>query len=339
MFTLESQHPTPRLRRALLPWLLAVAVPMALSACDGADNPLAPIGEPAAEPTAAPSEAVASGDALALTTGQRIVFISTRNSNQPDLYKVDPQGNSSARLTTLGDYMATPAWSYDNKHVVLDRLRLAGNEFRLDIYAIDANGSNGHWVRSTPFPYHMQQPSWSPNGSRIVLTVGIGGLSYLGWMDVATGQVNLFNAVAGGTVGFRPSYDATGQRILYIGKDGKTIEQMNADGSNHKLRFSSTTQVCDPTFSPDGKKIAFCRDVGSNFEIFVKSLVDGTTKRLTTSVGKDMQPSWSPDGSRIAFSSERSGKSQIWTMNATTGGSLVRITHTSTAESQPAWSH
>ena len=48
MFTLESQHPTPRLRRALLPWLLAVAVPMALSACDGADNPLAPTDEPAA---------------------------------------------------------------------------------------------------------------------------------------------------------------------------------------------------------------------------------------------------------------------------------------------------
>jgi TolB protein len=64
-----------------------------------------------------------------------------------------------------------------------------------------------------------------------------------------------------------------------------------------------------------------------------------SVSRLTSNPAYDGVPTWSPDGSRIAFESTRSGKSQIWTMNAATGGSQTRITHTATDEKYPAWSH
>jgi len=67
-------------------------------------------------------------------------------------------------------------------------------------------------------------------------------------------------------------------------------------------------------------------------------LADGTTTRLTNSASMDVQPSWSPDGSKIAFSSDRTGSFQIYTMNAN-GGSQLRITHTTTKEMYPSWSH
>jgi len=69
-----------------------------------------------------------------------------------------------------------------------------------------------------------------------------------------------------------------------------------------------------------------------------RDLVDGTVKRLTTNVAADFHPTWSANGARIAFSSYRSGHSQIWTVSST-GGTQVRITQTTTEESQPAWSH
>jgi TolB protein len=64
----------------------------------------------------------------------------------------------------------------------------------------------------------------------------------------------------------------------------------------------------------------------------VKDLVALVTNRLTFSTAADRNATWSPDGTKIAFSSERTGKSQIWTMNSATGGSLTQLTHTSSAE-------
>ena len=344
MFTPKSRHASLRQRRSVLPLLLALAVPLALAACNGGDNPLAPTSEPAAEPVVGASvepaaEPAAASYVLAAGTSQRIVFESYRNG-QGDIYKMDPQGSNVAQLTKTADADMRPAWSWDNTHTALVRARQdASNISHTDIYVINADGSNGHWARPTPFPYNLTDPAWSPDGSRIVLRVSIGSSSYIGWMDVATGNVGLFNAATGGVLGYQPQYDKVGQRIIYLGSTYKTVEQMNADGSGRKTRISSATMILGPTFSPDGKRIAYSKEPSDdNMEIFVKNLTDGTTKRLTNSAGSDVQPSWSPDGSKIAFASRRTGQYQIWTMPAS-GGSPTRITHTTTTEVAPAWSH
>jgi Tol biopolymer transport system component len=199
------------------------------------------------------------------------------------------------------------------------------------------DGSNGHWVRPTQYPFQLAEPSWSPDGSRIVLTVQLNGGQYLATMDVASGQVNLVNPA--GIQGREPSYDPTGQKIIYVSHDLKSIRQVNADGTGQKVRVSSATALGHPTFSPDGKKIAYHRIVGLGYpDIFVKNLVDGSVKRLTSVAASDIQPTWSPEGSRIAFASLRSGKFQIYTVSAT-GGIATRITNTGTDERNPAWSH
>jgi hypothetical protein len=108
MIALESQYPMPRLRRVLRPWLLAVAVPLALGACGDADSALAPTAKPAAEPATAPSEAVTPGDALALTTAQRIAFMSYRYSSDPDLFTMDPLGATSSTSSARRRTRAAP---------------------------------------------------------------------------------------------------------------------------------------------------------------------------------------------------------------------------------------
>jgi eukaryotic-like serine/threonine-protein kinase len=59
-----------------------------------------------------------------------------------------------------------------------------------------------------------------------------------------------------------------------------------------------------PTFSPDGKQIAFSwnGEKGDNFDIYVK-LVNSEARplRLTTNAAEDVNPTWSPDGQQIAF--------------------------------------
>jgi Tol biopolymer transport system component len=333
----------PRSLRSGFPQMLALALSLAFGACDSAESPLNPTEDPHAPATEpVPAEAVTSDNALALITSQRIAFTSTRYGGY-DVYKMDPQGNNLAPLATSADMESAPAWSYDNKRIALARLRKdASNVYHYDIWLVDADGSNGHWARINPLSFDLYNASWSPNGTRLVLNLTISGAFYVGWLDLATGQVGVFSGgLEDGLQGQKPSYSSTGQYIVYLGSTGKTINRINADGSGLKTLVSSTNLLSQPALSPDGKKLAFVKAVGtygSNREIFVKNFADGVTKRLTTSSGNDIQPTWSPDGSKIAFTSIRSGSYQIWTMSAT-GGSVTRITHTTTGEQDPAWSH
>lgn len=333
-------HPARRLHRVLLPRLFWVALPLAALGCDGASEPAGPT--PRAESLTEAVTAVAAPATPSLLTGDRIAFISWRNGS-PDVYKMDPQGGSLVSLTpSVTAYDMAPVWSWDNLRIAMARYRPYGTGTTYDIYVVNRDGSNGHWIRPTAFPFRLYDPAWSPNGSRIVLTVALSDGVYLATMNTSTGDVSLI----GGKKGRHPSYDPTGQRIIYVSNDTRSILQINADGTGQKTLLSSTQTFGSPAFSPDGKKITYSRYATTTVnghtvdspDIFVTSLVDGTTKRIVASSAQDTDPTWSPDGARIAFASSRTGKSQIYTVSAS-GGSVTQITQGASGETSPAWTH
>ena len=62
-------------------------------------------------------------------------------------------------------------------------------------------------------------------------------------------------------------------------------------------------QEVEPSFSPDGKKVAFSWNGANqdNFDIYIKQIGTDNPVRLTTDTRKDFSPAWSPDGETIAF--------------------------------------
>jgi hypothetical protein len=122
------------------------------------------------------------------------------------------------------------------------------------------------------------------------------------------------------------------------------IYVMHDDGS-HQTRLTNHPAFDDqPTWSPDGSKIAFRtnRD-GGNYEIYVMN-ADGTNPvNLTHDGAVDQDPAWSPDGSQIAFASTRDGNFEIYVMNAADGSNVHRLTSLdgglfTVRDTQPAWS-
>ena len=60
-----------------------------------------------------------------------------------------------------------------------------------------------------------------------------------------------------------------------------------------------------PTWSPDGRSVAYASDAAGNLDIYVQHIGGGRAIRLTDFDADDAQPAWSPDGTRIAFVSAR----------------------------------
>jgi Tol biopolymer transport system component/DNA-binding winged helix-turn-helix (wHTH) protein len=89
----------------------------------------------------------------------------------------------------------------------------------------------------------------------------------------------------------------------------------------------------EPTWSPDGQRVAYSSDRSGNFDIWVQPVSAGSPIRITSEAARDWQPSWSPDGHNVAFRSERDGGG-LFVVPAD-GGSERRI---STFGFEPQWS-
>jgi serine/threonine protein kinase len=73
-----------------------------------------------------------------------------------------------------------------------------------------------------------------------------------------------------------------------------------------QVTFGAGLQA-EPTWSPDGRFLAYSSDRSGNFDIWVQQVGSGEPLQLTNESGHNWQPNWSPDGKQIAFRSERGG--------------------------------
>ena len=135
-------------------------------------------------------------------------------------------------------------------------------------------------------------------------------------------------------------------QAAFPGKNGKIafnnngIYTVKANGNGRKrLRKDGF----DPAWSPNGKKIAFVREIVKNNNrvrgrIYTMNANGGGLKRLTNPKARDQDPAWSPNGKKIVFTRQPdSGDSEIFRMNAN-GSNERRLTGNKTDDYQPAWS-
>jgi len=198
-----------------------------------------------------------------------------------------------------------------------------------EIYKISPDGSG---LKQVTFNSADDvRPAWSPDGRKISFT----RFEKIFVKDTRSGQVVRLTDNTG-ISSFASAWSAGGTRLAFdSNRDGdQEIYTMNSsDGSRLAKLTDNHNHDGEPTWSPDGTRIAFSRD----YDIWVMD-ADGTDQvNLTDSPELDeYEPDWSPDGNKIAFTEGSS--SDIWVMNAD-GSRRANLTNTpSVGDDHPAWS-
>jgi Tol biopolymer transport system component len=113
------------------------------------------------------------------------------------------------------------------------------------------------------------------------------------------------------------------------------VWSVNADGTGLRRLTRSPWPEFDPSWSPDGRFIAYRSEPHEHPQLWVMNADGSGQRRLTRDGGF---PDWSPDGSMIAYApgGGASGMSWIAIMNAD-GSGRRRLSHTNYGE-LPSWS-
>ena len=315
--------------------ILVLAVPAAIAGCQDGGDALAP--ESTADEVAVPvTEAVS-----AALTMDRIVFASEVAEEEADLWTMTPTGGNVTHLTTFAGSELHPVWSPDHKRVAFQRARNG----KLDVFLMNADGTNKHWAMPTQSSYSLTTASWSPDGTNLLVQVQpTTSQSYVGKIDLASGKLQIL-APAGyyNRPGRYPIYSKDGKWVYYVaGTVPSMIRKFQPYGGDWYVS-GFPAFVGELALSPDGNKIAYDMiyentDNATHREIFVMDLTAHKSTRLTyTSSSNEIHPAWSPDGTLLAFVSDRSGKWQIYTMNSSTGGNVHKLTNKANGAGDPSW--
>jgi len=265
--------------------------------------------------------------------GTKIYFVSNRTGHK-EVWSMDPDGSNQKQLTSFKSISIMPAISPD------------GSKLAFTSYV---NGNPGIVILSTEtgrrLPFYNQRaslnatPNFTPDGKQILYASSASGYAqiYVANLD-GSGLKRISSSRA---IEVEPKVNPkTGNDIVFVsGRTGpQQIFRMNFDGTGVERLTSGEGEASNPSWHPNGVKIAFSWTRGfatGNFNIFVMDVASRDYFQLTHSEGRNENPNWAPDGVHLVFMSTRSGSPEIYTMLA--DGSQVHQLTSAGGNWTPVW--
>jgi serine/threonine-protein kinase len=283
----------------------------------------------------------------------RLAFSSNRDGN-PEIYVVELGAGKTVRLTRNNANDWLPDWSPDGAKIAFTSHRTGS----YDLWGMRADGSaqtslvaTGAWD---------DYARWAPDGQRLSLsttaeTQGVPNSEiFVRRPDGSLQQVTHSTAEdqwadwsPDGRIIFTEGFKDSSDWDIYL---------INGDGSGRTSWLDDASCDVQPTWSPDGKWIAFLRitrdtngngridyeDAGS---IWVGRASGGDPRQITTGVWA-VTPTWSPDSQWIAFAQVRDSNSNgrsdgkdavdIWAAPLD-GGEMAPLVRSPFRDGDPTW--
>jgi len=239
------------------------------------------------------------------------------------IYWMDHEGKFTSLRETPGDYR-NPAFSPDGKRLALE----IGDGKRRDIWVYE--WERDALTRLTFVGEANTNPVWTPDGQRIVYSsLEKGGTLDLWWIrsDGAGDAQRLAESKSkytpqaagswrpdGKVLAFRQTNPSTGNDILTLPIEGD--EKSGWKPGEPKPFVNSAFNEGQPTFSPDGRWLAYISNESGSYEVYVRPF-PGQGGKWQISTGGGLYPKWSRNGKELFY---RTTDSKITVVTYTASG-------------------
>ena len=220
--------------------------------------------------------------------GNSVLYSSNQNGN----FEIYELVLATGQLTRLGGTVGiAPEVSPDNRHVAFTR---SDGQNTDTIWVMDRYGLNPHEVYNDGW-----DPTWSPDGSRILFATMIKDKSQLAVINLDGTGFQVLTDLP--DLRGRSDWSSDGMHLItYSGPPwGRELYLMNADGSDEHQIGRTGGDSQGPSFSPDGHWVVFTayfdhyRSV-NGCEIYIMRIDGSDLRRLTNNAYCDWQPRWGP---------------------------------------------
>ena len=181
-------------------------------------------------------------------------------------------------------------------------------------------------------------PAWSPRGRQIAFSCPDGRFGdpeiCLMRADGSNKRRLTRNAAEDMSVDWAPN----GRRLVYT-RDGRIIIVMNLRTRRERTILLPFTYVHSPSWSPNGKRIAFSGAAADDSDIYTMDPDGSALVNVTDDDATQDDPDWSPNGRRLVFNSH-SSSACCWRIQTIRrdGRRLRTVTPGSMFAVSPSWS-
>jgi dipeptidyl aminopeptidase/acylaminoacyl peptidase len=240
--------------------------------------------------------------------GKWILFASNRKG-QLNLYRVPLEGGDAEQISDYANPIYHALFSPDGRKVAY--IENESEDLKnLDVYVMDADGSDKQRVLRVREGSQDQVSDWSPDGRSLAVSSDASGIDRPGVLDLASGEVRWLGSKGVEEYAYR--FSRSGSMLASLRNRDSVISPVVYDlkrGSAVKLRFPPGVAVGADFVDRDTKLVSLCTTPTRRAEMVLYDLKSHKTRTLVPAVYGDFSPGmfagarhvWYPssDGRRV----------------------------------------